>query len=284
MDYIYIEKKNELRAYLQSLTDARQYILALDIEAELNRHAYGETLCLIQIFDGVSKLIIDPFKIDTPTLRMLFGNRDILKIMYDAASDLHLIKNTLNMDIKSILDLRPAVHLLNYEKQDLHSVLARELGIQLENKKKYQKRNWTKRPIPEEAIDYALNDVTHLFRLKDALLSKLSAGDLLDRYLLKNLQVQNKDYTRRPDDKYKKVKGYHNLSDSEQTVLRKVYDVRDKYAERFNMPPHNIVHNNDLIGMIKGRSQLDEIRLPRRLDDGIKKQIMLELRKAITTV
>ncbi|MFH1646935.1 MAG: hypothetical protein ABID71_04490, partial [Chloroflexota bacterium] len=157
-----------------------------------------------------------------------------------------------------------------------------ELGLQLENKRKFQKRNWTKRPIPEEAIDYALNDVIHLFKLKDAIIKKLCDKGLLDRYLLKNLQVQNKDYKRLPEDKYRKVKGYYSLSDSEKAVLSKIYDIRDKYAEKFNMPPHNIVHNNDLIGMVKDPAQLDGIRLPRRLDNGIKNRIMQELRKAIT--
>ena len=54
--------------------------------------------------------------------------------MYDASSDLSLLKNTDNMEIKSILDLRPAVELLDYDKKDLHSVIAVELGIFLEQK------------------------------------------------------------------------------------------------------------------------------------------------------
>ena len=89
--------------------------------------------------------------------------------MYDASSNSSLLKNTYNIDIKSVLDLRPAVELLNFDKQDLHSVIAIELGITLTKKLKFQRYNWMKRPIDKEAIDYAINDVIYLFRLKDAL-------------------------------------------------------------------------------------------------------------------
>ena len=45
----------------------------------------------------------------------------------DASSDMSLLKNTADIEVKSILDLRPAVELLDYEKKDLHSVVAFEL-------------------------------------------------------------------------------------------------------------------------------------------------------------
>ena len=135
MNYIKIENKAELRSYLEKFEDKGLHIIALDIKAESNLHAYGEKLCLTQIFDGVNNIIIDPFKIDIDTLKLLFENTDILKVMYDAGSDLSLLKNTADIEIKSILDLRPGVELRNYDKKDLHSVVAFELGIFLEKKK-----------------------------------------------------------------------------------------------------------------------------------------------------
>ena len=127
MNYINIENKSELRSYLRRFEDKGLHIIALDIEAESNLHAYGEKLCLTQIFDGVNNIIIDPLKVDTDTLKLLFENTDILKVMYDAGSDLSLLKNSSNIEIKSILDLRPAVELLDYDKKDLHSVIALNL-------------------------------------------------------------------------------------------------------------------------------------------------------------
>jgi len=281
MNYINIENEAELRSYLKKFEDKELHIIALDIEAESNLHAYGEKLCLTQIFDGVNNIIIDPFKIDNDTLKLLFENTNILKVMYDAGSDLSLLKNTADIEIKSILDLRPAAELLNYEKKDLHSVIAFELGIFLEKKRKYQKYNWIRRPVSEHAVDYALNDVMHLLALKDIILAKLFAKKLLEPFLLKNLQIQNKDYTRDPEDKYRKINGYSRLQKDEKSVFRRVFDIRDKYAELYNIPPHNVIHKADLIVIVKDAKYIDKIRFTKRISMNLIQDILHELRIAI---
>src|SRR4030065_1818862 len=281
MNYINIENEAELRSYLKKFEDKELQIIALDIEAESNLHAYGEKLCLTQIFDGVNNIIIDPLRVDHDSLKLLFENTGILKVMYDAGSDLSLLKNTSNIEIKSILDLRPAVELLDYDKKDLHSVVAFELGIFLEKKKKFQKHNWTNRPLSEQAIDYALNDVIHLLALKDVILAKLYAKKLFEPFLLKNLQIQNKDYTRNPEDKYRKINGYSRLQKDEKSVFRRVFDIRDKYAELYNIPPHNVIHKADLIVIVKDAKYIDKIRFTKRISMNLIQDILHELRIAI---
>ena len=284
MNYINIKNEAELRSYLKKFEDKELHIIALDIEAESNLHAYGEKLCLTQIFDGVNNIIIDPFKIDNNTLKLLFENTNILKVMYDAGSDLSLLKNTADIEIKSILDLRPAAELLNYEKKDLHSVIAFELGIFLEKKRKYQKYNWIRRPVSEHAIDYALNDVMHLLALKDIILAKLFAKKLLEPFLLKNLQIQNKNYTRNPEDKYRKINGYSRLQKDEKSVFRRVFDIRDKYAKLYNMTPHNVIHKADLIKIVKDAKYIDGIRFTKRISMDLIQDMLHELRIAIKAV
>jgi len=284
MNYINISSRSELRSYLRRFEDKGLHIIALDIEAESNLHAYGEKLCLTQIFDGVNNIIIDPLRVDHDSLKLLFENTGILKVMYDAGSDLSLLKNSSNIEIKSILDLRPAAELLNYDKKDLHSVVAFELGIFLEKKKKFQKHNWTNRPLSEEAIDYALNDVIHLLALKDVILAKLYAKKLFEPFILKNLQIQNKDYTRNPEDKYRKINGYSSLRDDKRTIFRKVFDIREKYAKLCNMPPHNVIHKADLINIVKDPKFVDHMRFTKRFSAALIQDILHELRIAIKAV
>lgn len=278
MEYIYIDSDTAFLKYLKDLRDNNRKVLALDIEAELNLHVYGEKLCLIQIFDGLNKLIIDPFKINNSTLKTLFENRGILKVMYDAASDLCVLKNVASVDIKSILDLRPAVQLLDYPKQDLHSVIGFELGLLLEKKSKYQRYNWMRRPINEEAIEYALNDVIHLLSLKDVLLQKLYEKALLEPFILKNLKIQNKDYLRKSEDRYKKIKGFSGLRDNEKDVFRKVFNIRDKYAKKVNMPPFTVINHTDLINITKDRQYIGKLRFPKRFSKNLIQSIIHELR------
>jgi len=281
VNYIYIENKSDLREYLEQLEEKGHSIIALDIEAESNLHAYGEKLCLVQVFDGVSGVIIDPLGIDNNTLRLLFENTNILKVMYDAGSDLSLLKNTSRIEIKSILDLRPAVELLDYEKKDLHSVVAFELGIFLKKKRKYQRYNWTTRPLSEQAVEYALNDVIYLLTLKDVILAKLYARKLFEPFFLRNLQIQNKDYTRNPEDKYRKINGYSRLGDTQKAVFRKVFDIREKYAKLYNMPPHNVIHKADLINIVNDAKFIDKIRFTKRVSAELAREIIRELKTAL---
>lgn len=280
MNYISIDNRTELRSYLKKFEEKGPHIIALDIEAESNLHAYGERLCLTQIFDGVNSIIIDPFGVDVHTLKLLFENTNILKVVYDAGSDMSLLKNSADIEVRSILDLRPAVELLDYEKKDLHSVIAAELGIFLEKKKKYQKHNWTRRPLSVQAVQYALNDVIHLLALKDVLLAKLYAKKLFEPFLLKNLQIQNKDYTRGPEDKYRKINGYSRLRDERKAVFRRVFDVREKYAKMCDMPSHNVIHKDDLIGIIRDPGTIDKIRFSKRFSADMVRAIQHELRRA----
>jgi ribonuclease D len=280
MTYKFIKTNHELSSYLTIFEDKKVSTIALDTEAELNLHAYGETLCLVQIFDGADKVLIDPFKIDYEILKSFFENRDILKIIYDAASDLSLMKNAYDIEIKSILDLRPAVTLLNLSKQDLHSVLASELGVLLEHKAKFQKHNWTIRPISPEAIEYALNDVTYLFKLKEVLLKKLFDNQLLDSYMLNNLKIQNKDYTRNPEDKYTRVNGYRELKHDEKLMAQEVGKIIEKYACEYNIPSHWVIKKDEVIEIVKDPEYLHKIQLPNRFSKDSMLGILSELKSA----
>ena len=198
--------------------------------------------------------------------------------MYDASSDSSLLKNACNIEMKSVLDLRPAVDLLNLSKQDLHSVIASELGVALTSKAKFQRHDWMKRPIDKEALEYAINDVTYLFKLKDALLKKLYEGNLLDMFMLKNVQVQNKDYFRDPEEKHRKIKGYHTLSDEQKRTFKKVFDIREKYAKKCNLPAFNVISGGDLLNLAMDAGYIHNIRFPHRFKDSLVQSILEELR------
>jgi ribonuclease D len=264
-NYIYIENNSRLASYLQLLDEKKISTIALDIEAENNLHAYGQKLCLVQIFDGIQAVLIDPLKITPSFLKNLFENRDILKVMYGAASDIALLKNTLDIDLKSILDLNPAVRLLHFEKKDLYSVIGAELGIVLNNKSKYQSHNWMLRPIIRPAMDYAVNDVLHLLKLKDSLMEMLYEKKILEFYLLQNIKIQNKDYTKKPGIKYSRFAGYQDLQDNEKAVAQKIIDTLDKYAATFDMPFDSLFRKTDVVEIVKDPNYLLNVRFPKRI-------------------
>lgn len=283
-NYTLITTGVDLQEYLDDLLEAKQIVIALDTEANNHRYAYGQQLCLIQIYDGIRSIIVDPLKIKTGTLRNLFENRDILKIMYDAPSDISLLVNSKNMTIKSILDLRPGVELLDYEKKDLHSIIYAELGVELMHKKKFQKYNWLHRPLSEESLEYAMNDVKYLIRLKDIIMSKIYKKQLLDLFILRNIRIQNRDYFNDPRDNYQRVKGFKGLDDKCKPRFQQLHAVREKYAKLGNMPSAYIVSNNLLINIASGTQTLDDISFSKRLKENLRDNMLRDLKQVIGRV
>ncbi len=282
-DYSYIRSDDELRSSIQDLRDSKKFVVALDTEGENNRHAYGQRLCLVQVYDGTRLLLVDPLAMSDEALRLLFESRDILKVMYDASNDLSLLKRVHGIEIASILDLRPAVELLGYEKKDLQSVIAAEFGTVLTGKAIYQVRNWLTRPIADDAIQYALNDVRYLLRLKDRIMEKLVEKKLLDRFMLKNLQVQSRVFLESPQEKCTRIVGYSSLRDHEKEMFRRVFDVRQDCAQMYNIPSHQVISNRDLLTIARDFKSINRLCFSGALSVNAIKNLMRELKETVAT-
>ena len=257
MSVIELKNDHEIQRYLDALDERGRKVIAVDVEAEFNLHCYGEHLCLVQIFDLKNEVVIDPLRLKNGEgLRRFFEKRDLLKIMYDSLSDAALLEKAYGIRLYSVLDLRPAVALLDYPKQSLAHVLDEELGIAPLNKKKFQQYNWMRRPISKAAIEYAMGDVTHLFRLKEALFDKLKNKGLLDAYLLQNLMLQDgQNGKKNRQEKYEKAKGYNRLDKSRQEMFKEIFLVRDEFAKKLNKPPDYVFSNTRLLDLCKNRIQ-----------------------------
>ncbi|HAK47561.1 MAG TPA: hypothetical protein DCO79_16770 [Spirochaeta sp.] len=281
MEYRILESADEINEYTEGLKKNKQTTIAVDFEGEFNLHAYGERLCLVQIYDGNDAWIIDPLKADMQAVKKLFEDERILKIMWDAQSDISLIVNGYSMTMKSVLDLRPAADLLELPKKDYASVTSELLGIEKKaGKSMFQKYNWMRRPIDKAAVEYALNDVLHLHSLRDEVFTKLHAQNLMNEFFRLNMIVQNRNYVRIPGQRHKKMKGYRYLSSSEKKKLKIMFEIRDGFAQRLNWPPHRVIANPDLIELSKGFANPDYIRFDRKLKPAIREEIILELRSS----
>jgi ribonuclease D len=157
------------------------------------------------------------------------------------------------------------------------------MGIILRGKVKNQKRNWLIRPIDTHAIQYALDDVRYLLPLKDKIMTRLMEKGLMDRYILKNLQVQNKVLSENANDKYVKIAGYSNLQPHEQEIFRKVFDVRDDYAQMYNVPPFQVIGNRDLLGIARDLNHINRLHFSAALGVNAIKELMSDLKATVGT-
>ena len=142
--------------------------------------------------DGIFYLI-DPFGISKDALFDFFSIKDMVYFFYSADSDMSLIYKQYGIKMRSVYDIQLMVEVLNLPSRGLDGVLSSELGIIVEKKSRFQRHNWTLRPIDEDAKQYALNDVAYLFELHKKLMVKIKERDLFEALVLK-LVASAKDF------------------------------------------------------------------------------------------
>jgi len=267
-EHTYIADNAQMTAYLQRLKDRDVREIALDVEGEFNLHVYGERFCLLQLYDGHEEVVVDPFATSANLIRDLLENRNLLKITYDSSSDRVLLAKTHRIVMNSILDLRPAVEILGFDRSDLKSVLDDSLGVhEPGNKKRFQQYDWTRRPIDDDAIEYALQDVRYLFPLKDHLLRRLLETGSLEAYILENTKRQD-----RPPETDRKPgifrSGRHRrLTRDQQREFKRIYEIRDRHARELDLPPNTVVANDDLFALVTGEITVAAVRGNRRVPE-----------------
>ncbi len=282
MNYKYIDSEEKLCAYSKELFEKGCNCIALDIEGESNLHQYGEKLCLIQIYDGETAAIIDPFKMPINHIKEIMEKRTIMKIMFDAAGDRAFLYKNCGIDIKTVLDLQVAVILLNYERRDLSSVLRAAINYESgRSKKKFQMYNWSRRPLSPEAIDYALSDVTNLFKLKDKLLKDIITDGLIEKFISKNIQVQNKAHIYNVKPGLLRGKLFDSLKKEEKNIFEKIFAIRERFAQKLNLPPNLIINSDMLFKLSLRKINIENIKMPRVIPDNYKIQLMEEIKSII---
>ena len=174
--YKKVEDQKSLMECLDDLKDAKE--IALDLEFDRDRFAYGFTLCLIQVSDGKMSWLIDPFaQLELSPLYRFLEQEVPLKIMHAPSEDLNLLHQQ-GCFPKNIFDTERTARLLDFEAFSLGNLLLSCLEIQLD--KSQQRTDWTKRPLKEQQWLYAARDVLFLPALKRELLMKAENLGILE--------------------------------------------------------------------------------------------------------
>lgn len=220
--------------------------VAVDLEADSMFH-YREKVCLIQMAANGHTVVIDPLQIpDLTPLRPVFANEAIRKVFHGADYDVRSLYRDHQIIINNLFDTQLASMYLGFRETGLESVVAHRYGVELN--KKYQKKDWSKRPLPEEMICYAGWDVVFLNQLADELTEELDA-----RGRLKWVEEECRLLSRvRPTDnnghpRFVKIKGAGRLEPCQLAVLENLLEIRDTVARQKDRPLFKIISNAALL-------------------------------------
>ena len=138
-------------------------VLAIDTEAD-SLHHYFPKVCLIQVSTNQHTFVIDPLAVQTMgVLRPLLESQKIKKVFHGADYDLRSLFRDFSIRVDNLFDTMVASQFMGERELSLAVVLNKRFGILLS--KKYQRADWSKRPVSDDMLVYAAHDTAHLIRL-----------------------------------------------------------------------------------------------------------------------
>ena len=225
--------------------------IAVDTEFERVKTYYPE-VCLIQIATESDVFIIDPLAITRlDALFELLANQNILKIFHAARQDLEIFHYLMKQIPAPLFDSQIAARYLGIADQVSYAGLVEELlGIQLE--KAFTRFNWKTRPLKEEHINYAAEDVIYLARLYPLLQEKLRQLDQAQQQLISEefTGLENPSiYETDPDKMWKKIFEAKRYRGRKLQVIKKIAAWREMKAREENVPRKWFLSNQVIINL-----------------------------------
>lgn len=221
----------------------------IDLEMENNLHHYGCYISLIQISSRTKNWIIDPLSIkDLSPVMKMFEDPDILKIFHDVTFDFRVLQDEYGCKPKNIFDSEKAAVFLGKESVGLGPLLEEYFGAKKECK--FQMADWTKRPIKEAMLSYAIGDTTYLLRLKDKLEAELKKLNRMEWIKQTFKKLEEADYPLKQM-QYFEFRGFKSLTFPQQALLKELFILREKLAKKVDRPIHFIINNRLLKDLLE---------------------------------
>ncbi|WP_339047510.1 ribonuclease D [Candidatus Mesenet endosymbiont of Phosphuga atrata] len=245
-----INRTTELRVICERLKVEQPKFIAIDTEFIKDNKSYYFKLCLIQVSCNSVNFVVDALsnELDLSPLAQLLLDTKIIKVFHGSRQDLEVLFTTFSKAINPIFDIQiAAMFCYYYENFVGYSKLVEQIkGIKL-NKKKFKNFNWLKRPLSEEQIEYALNDVTYLYDLYTIFYNKLIENNRILWFLEEMEKMSDVSaYVNDPQKAWKRVKFDTKLQTESITAIKAICQWREILAQRYNINRDNIINGTKI--------------------------------------
>ena len=167
-----ITKTSDLAELCERL--AQGEFVCVDTEF-MRENTYYPLLCLIQVGNEEEAAAIDPLAdgLDlAPLLTLMTDNEDILKVFHAGGQDVEIIYNLTGKTPHPIFDTQIAMMAISQSEQIGYANLVESwLGKTIDKGARFT--DWSRRPLTERQIEYAIGDVTYLAKIFPRMLKKL---------------------------------------------------------------------------------------------------------------
>jgi ribonuclease D len=247
---LFLQTPEATARFLRDISTARE--IAVDTEGA-SFHRFVDRIYLLQISTRDHTAVIDPLAVaELDGLGALMERDDVEVVFHDADYDLRLLRQDYGWQVVRIFDTRVAAQLLGIKAFGLAALLERYFGLKLE--KKYQRADWSLRPLTEPMLEYASQDTMHLLGLRDRMRADLEKAGRLAWAEEEFAIVQNVRWE--PDEAregYMRIKGARDLNRRELAVFRELAHWRDSVAAELDRATFRVIGNEPLLELARRR-------------------------------
>ena len=169
MALLLVDQPDSFRDLLARIAD--ETIIALDTEAA-SFHHYHDRVYLVQLSSPTVTAVIDPLVVgDLSPIGTLLADPKVEKIFHDADYDLRLLDKQHGFRARHLFDTRIAAQFLDEPGIGLGALLEKYFGVKAD--KRFQRADWSARPLSAEMLQYASDDTRYLCELRTLLLNQL---------------------------------------------------------------------------------------------------------------
>lgn len=236
----------------------QESVLAVDTEAA-SFHRHIDRIYLIQVSTRTTTAIIDPLAVkDLAGFGELLGDPAIEIVFHDADYDLRLFDLQYGFRATRLFDTRVAAELTNEPGLSLAALLEKHVGVKVD--KRFQRADWSARPLTPAMLAYAAGDTSHLVELRDLMAERITAAGRMAWALEEFEELTHVRWVNDPDREpgWLRIKGAKALPPRELAILRELHRWREEVAERTDRAEFRIMGNDALLAIARAAPDTPE--------------------------
>ncbi len=240
-----ITKTDELAAFCKPLADAE--FVTVDTEF-MRERTYWPKLCLAQVAGPDDAAAIDALAegIDLSPLDELMANPRVLKVFHAARQDIEIFYLRMSKVPTPLFDTQVAAMVCGHGEAASYESLATKLAkARIDKSSRFT--DWSRRPLSERQITYALSDVTHLRVVYEKLKRQLEKSGRLP-WIAEEMAVLTDPGTYRadPEQAWRRLKP-RGASPRLMAVLKEAAAWRERTAQRIDIPRQRLLRDEQLL-------------------------------------
>ncbi|AVH41257.1 ribonuclease D [Agrobacterium tumefaciens] len=223
---------------------AKSEFITIDTEF-LRETTFWPELCLVQMASPTLEVLVDPLAkgLDLTPLFELMANPAVVKVFHAARQDIEIIYHLGGLIPHPIFDTQVAAMVCGFGDSISYDQLVQKIkNVQIDKSSRFT--DWSRRPLTEKQLDYALADVTHL---RDVYLSLKAQLEREGRslWLTEEMDIlESRDtYDMHPDDAWLRLKS-RLRKPTELAILKFIAAWREREARSRNVPRSRVLKDD----------------------------------------